>query len=111
MINRWERSVPVYDVPVWTRSFYILCALGALAVGFVTLRELAGLGPHTGLNDAYAWGIWNTFNIMVLTALGSGGFSVGITAWLFKRQRIHQVMRPALLTSFLAYASGLILLG
>lgn len=111
MIDRWERSVPVYNVPVWTRAFYILCALGAIAVGFVTWRELAGLGPATGLNDAYAWGIWKTFNIMVLTALGSGGFSIGITAWLFKRQRMHQVMRTALLTSFLAYASGLILLG
>ena len=87
MIDRWERSVPVYNVPVRTRAFYILCFVGAVAVVFVTWRELAGLGPATGLNDAYAWGIWKTFNIMVLTALGSGGFSVGITAWLFKRQR------------------------
>ena len=111
MIDRWERSVPVYNVPIWTRSFQALLALGALAVGLVLYREIAGLGPASGMNDAYAWGIWKTFNIMVLTGLGSGGFAVGIAAWLFDRKRLHTVMRTALLTSFLAYASGLILLG
>ena len=111
MIDRWERSVPVHNVPIWTRSFQALLALGALAVGLVLYREIAGLGPASGMNDAYAWGIWKTFNIMVLTGLGSGGFAVGIAAWLFDRKRLHTVMRTALLTSFLAYASGLILLG
>ena len=51
----------------------------------MTYRELAGLGPASGMNDAYAWGIWKTFNIMTLTGLGSGGFAIGIAAWLFKR--------------------------
>lgn len=110
MMARWERSVPVYDVPIWTRAFYVLCTVGALALGFTLYREIAGLGPATGLNDVYAWGIWKTFNVMVLTGLGSGGFSIGIAAWLFRRHRLHVVMRTALLTSFLAYLSGLTLL-
>jgi len=110
MITRWERSVPVHDVPIWTRPFKVLVAIGALALGFTLWRELAGLGPATGLNDAYAWGIWKTFNVMVLTGLGSGGFSIGIAAWLFRREKLHVVMRTALLTSFLAYLSGLTLL-
>lgn len=111
MTERWERNVPVFDVPLGTRSFQVLMALAALAIGLTTYRELMGLGPATGLNDAYAWGIWKTFNVMVLTGLGSGGFSVGIAAWLFGRHRLHSVMRTALLTSFLAYLSGLMLLG
>ena len=63
------------------------------------------------MNDAYGWGIWKTFNVMVLTALGSGAFAVGIAAWVFRRKRLHSLMRMALLTSFLAYACGLLLLG
>jgi Ni/Fe-hydrogenase subunit HybB-like protein len=108
---RWERYVPVYNVPVVTGAFVTLVALAAVAVGLTGYRELAGLGPVTGMNDAYAWGIWKTVNTMVLTGLGSGAFAVGIAAWLFKRHRLHTVMRTALLTSFLAYLSGLILLG
>ena len=78
---------------------------------FVTYRELAGLGPVSGMNDAYAWGIWKTFNTMTLTGLGSGAFAIGVAAWLFKRKDLHVVMRTACLTSFLAYLSGLALLG
>jgi len=111
MIEKWGRAVPVFDVPLWTRPFQVTCALAALALGLVTYRELAGLGPASGMNDAYAWGIWKTFNTMTLTGLGSGGFAVGIAAWLFRRHNLHLVMRTALLTSFLAYLSGLMLLG
>ena len=111
MIDRWERDVPVFDVPIWTKPFVVACGLGALAFGLVTYRELAGLGPASGMNDAYAWGIWKTFNTMVLTGLGSGAFSIGIATWLFRRKRLHTVLRTAMLTSFLAYLSGLMLLG
>lgn len=111
MIGFWERNVPVFDVPVRTRTLYVLCGLFLLAFGLVTYRELAGLGPVSGMNDAYAWGIWKTFNVMTLTGLGSGGFSVGMAAYLFGRKRLHAVMRTALLTSFLAYVSGMTLLG
>jgi Ni/Fe-hydrogenase subunit HybB-like protein len=63
------------------------------------------------MNDAYAWGIWKTFNVMTLTGLGSGAFAIGICAWVFKKNKLHTVMRIALLTSFLAYLSGLIMIG
>ena len=52
------------------------------------------------MSDPYAWGLWKTFNVMVLTGLGSGGFAVGIAAWVFNRTKLHPVMRVALLTSF-----------
>ncbi len=63
------------------------------------------------MSDPYAWGLWKTFNVMVLTGLGSGGFAVGIAAWVFNRTKLHSVMRVALLTSFLAYSTGLAMLG
>ena len=107
----WQRCVPVFDVPIFTRSFLAMCAMGAIACVLALYREVAGLGPASGMNDAYAWGIWKTFNIMVLTGLGSGSFAVGLAAWLFGKERLHPVMRTAVLSSFLTYSSGLALLG
>ena len=63
------------------------------------------------MNDAFAWGIWKTFNVMTLTALGSGPLAVGLAAWVFNRQKLHVVMRTALASGFLFYATGLIALG
>jgi len=68
------------------RFFLVLVAMTLLAFGLTAYRELAGLGPVSGMNDAYGWGIWKTFNVMVLTALGSGAFAVGIAAWVFPPQ-------------------------
>ena len=109
--ERWERAVPVYGIPVVTRPFFVMGVLVVIALMFSAYRELAGLGPVSGMNDAYGWGIWKTFNIMVMTALGSGAFAVGIAAWVFRRKKLFPLMRMALLTSFLAYGCGLMLLG
>jgi len=111
MNNTWQRDVPVFNVPIWTRPFKVLCGLAGLGLILVAYREVVGLGPASGMNDAYAWGIWKTFNTMVLTGLGSGAFAIGIAAWLFRRNQLHVVMRTALLTSFLAYVFGLAMLG
>ena len=85
--------------------------MAMLALLLTAYRELVGLGPVSGMNDLFGWGIWKTFNVVVLTAWGSGAFSVGIAAWVFRRKRLQALMRMALLTSFLAYACGLFLLG
>ena len=111
MNDRWERAVPVYNVPIWTKAFKGLLGLGGVALLLTLYREIVGLGPASGMNDAYAWGIWKTFNVMTLTGLGSGAFAIGIAAWLFKKSKLHSVMRIALLTSFLAYLSGLFMIG
>lgn len=110
-MKKWERAVPIYGVPVLTRGFWALAALVVFGGILTLIREYIGLGATSGMTDPYAWGIWKTFNVMVLTGLGSGGFAVGIAAWIFNNKKLHQVMRPALLTSFLAYATGLIMLG
>jgi len=111
-MTRWERSVPVYGVPVLTRGFWTLAAFIAVGMVLTAYREVVGLGGAvSGMSDAYAWGLWKTFNVMVLTGLGSGGFAVGIAAWVFNNKKLHSVMRVALLTSCLAYWSGLCMLG
>ena len=84
---RWERAVPVYGFPLVNGFFLCLLALVVLAFVLTGYRELASLGLVSGMNDAYGWGIWKTFNVMVLTALGSGAFAIGIAAWVFRRKR------------------------
>ncbi len=111
-MTRWERSVPVYGVPVLTRGFWGLCILIAVGLVLTAYREVVGLTAGvSGMTDPYAWGLWKTFNVMVLTGLGSGGFAVGIAAWVFNNKKLHSVMRVALLTSCLAYWTGLCMLG
>jgi len=111
-MTRWERSVPVYGVPVLTRGFWALLALIVVGLILTAIREVVGIGGvMSGMSDPFAWGLWKTFNVMVLTGLGSGGFAVGIAAWVFNNKKLHSVMRVALLTSCLAYWTGLCMLG
>lgn len=105
--NLWQRGVRVLDVPVLTWSTGALFLLGALGLGLAVARLFGVLGDYSGMNDVYAWGMWKTFNVMTLTALGSGGLAVGCAAWILDRKRLHIVMRTALVTSFLFYATGL----
>ncbi|HZD31706.1 MAG TPA: Ni/Fe-hydrogenase cytochrome b subunit [Candidatus Angelobacter sp.] len=107
-VVRWQRGVPVFGVPVRTRNFYFLLALTLLGFILAIYRQVAGLGAATGLSDGFPWGIWKTFNVMTLTALGSGSFPIGIAAWLFHKRRLHAVMRTTLLISFLVYLTGLL---
>ena len=105
LINHWQRGVPVYREPVVTPTLLFFAALAALGLVLAAARFFSPLGPFSGMNDAYAWGIWKTFNVMTLTALGSGPLAVGIAAWVFNRKKLHVVMRTALVSGFLFYAT------
>jgi Ni/Fe-hydrogenase subunit HybB-like protein len=108
VIVKWQRGVPVYGVPIVSAPFIATAAVAGLGLLLIVYRQIVGLGPTTGMTDAYAWGIWKTFNTMVLTALGSGSFAIGIAAWIFKRRALHSIMRVALLISILVYTTGLL---
>ncbi|NJK89804.1 MAG: Ni/Fe-hydrogenase cytochrome b subunit [Myxococcales bacterium] len=107
---KWQRGVHVYDQKIVTPAFILFGLLAFVGVGLSVIRLFGGLA-FTGMHDTYAWGIWKTFNVMTLTALGSGGFAIGIAAWIFDWKRLHLVMRTALLTSLLFYWAGLVALG
>jgi Ni/Fe-hydrogenase subunit HybB-like protein len=110
-MTKWQEDLPIYGIPVLNRAFWRLSALVAIALLLTAFREFVGLGGGvSGMSDPYAWGLWKTFNVMVLTGLGSGGFALGIAAWIFHRTKLHSVLRVALLTSFLAYSTGLLML-
>ena len=79
MTSHRERLEPIGG-PVLTRPFIVLGALAALALLLVAWRFVVGLGPATGLTDGYPWGAWKVFNVIVLTALGSGGYLRAISS-------------------------------
>lgn len=96
-------AVPVGG-PLLTRPFKVL--LGIAGIGGILLlwRFLAGLGPVTGLNDGYAWGIWIAFDVVTGTALGCGGYAVAILVYILNKGQYHPLVRPAVLTSALGYS-------
>jgi Ni/Fe-hydrogenase subunit HybB-like protein len=106
MINRWQRGVQIYKFPLVSAPFVFFSTLAVIGISLSLGRLFTGLW-FTGMNDDYAWGVWKTFNVMTLTALGSGGLAVGLFAWVFNKKKLHIVMRAALASSFLFYAAGM----
>jgi Ni/Fe-hydrogenase subunit HybB-like protein len=99
------RSEPVGG-PILTKPFKILGALAAVGIALVVFRFAAGLGAATALNDAYPWGLWIAFDVVVGTALACGGYAVAILLYVLNRGKYHPLIRSAILTSALGYTLG-----
>jgi Ni/Fe-hydrogenase subunit HybB-like protein len=103
---RWQRDVHIYNYPIVSAPFLFWASLALIGLALSAKRLFTGLA-FTGMSDQYAWGVWKTFNVMTLTALGSGGLAVGLFAWVFGYKQLHVVMRTALASSILFYATGM----
>jgi Ni/Fe-hydrogenase subunit HybB-like protein len=90
--------------PIVTRPFKILGLLAALGGVLILWRLIVGLGPTTGLNDGYPWGIWIAWEVVTGTALACGGYAVAILVYVLNQGHFHHLIRPAILTSALGYS-------
>lgn len=89
---------------ILTTPLKFLLAIAAIG-GVLTLWRFAvGLGPSTGLSDAYPWGIWIAWDVVTGTALGCGGFAMALLVYIFNKGKYHPLVRPAILTSALGYS-------
>ncbi len=79
---------------------WMIIGLGAAAA---TARFMFGLGAVTNLSDRVPWGLWIGFDVMSGVALASGGFVLTATVYIFKLDRFHSIVRPAVLTALLGY--------
>lgn len=86
-----------------TRTFVVLAALALLAGLLLVWRFALGLGATTGLNDGYPWGIWIAWDVVVGTALSTGGYAMALLVYVLNRGKYHPLVRSALLTSALGY--------
>jgi Ni/Fe-hydrogenase subunit HybB-like protein len=93
---------------ILTRPFLVMSGLLAGALLLLVYRFIVGLGPVTGLSDGYPWGLWIAFDVVVGTALATGGYAVAILVYLLNNGKYHPLVRPALLTSALGYTLGAI---
>ena len=82
---------------ILTVPYRMILALIAVTVGLMAWRFIAGLGPTTGLNDGYPWGIWIAFDVVTGTALACGGYAVAILCYILNKGEYHPLVRPAVL--------------
>jgi c(7)-type cytochrome triheme protein len=61
------------------------------------------LGASTNLSDAFPWGIWIGFDVLVGVGLAAGGFTITAVVHLFGLKRFKPIVRPTILTAFLGY--------
>ncbi len=87
-------SLPFYAILLPIIGFGALAGL---------LRFVVGLGP-TNMNDGYPWGIWIAYDVVVGTALGTGGYVMAILIYIFNRWNYHPLIRSAVLTSVFGYS-------
>jgi len=110
LINHWQRGVPVYREPVLRRYSFSLARW----------PRWAGTGRDALLLSA--WPLLRNERCLRLGNLedlqrhdpdraGLGPARGGHGAWVFNRRKLHVVMRTALVSGFLFYATGLFALG
>ncbi len=94
--------------PVVSPVLKLLLLLGAVGAITGLVRFVLGLGATTAMNDGYPWGIWIAIDMVIGTALGSGGFAMALLVYLLNRGEYHPLVRPAVLTGAFGYTVGAI---
>ncbi len=84
----------------WQVVFIVIMGLGLYST-FV--RFFYGLGAVSHLSDQFPWGLWIGFDLLCGVMLAAGGFCMVGAVYLFNVERLHSVVRPAVLTAFLGY--------
>ncbi len=97
-----EESQPLGGKVV-TKPFLVLAALALTGGILIIYRYLFGLGAVTNLSDGYPWGLWITYDVLVGTALGCGGYAMALLVYAFNRWEYHPLVRSAVLTSVFGY--------
>ena len=82
---------------------FILSVLVVLGLGVMIYRYIFGLGAISNLSDGRAWGLWISFDLYCGVALAAGGFTLAGAVYIFRLEKYHSVVRPAVLTAFLGY--------
>jgi c(7)-type cytochrome triheme protein len=81
----------------------VLCILWAMGLYATFVRFFYGLGAATHLSDAFPWGVWIGFDILVGVGLAAGGFVITATVYIFNLKDFKPIARPTVLTAFLGY--------
>ena len=89
--------------PLFTRMFAISLVVAGIGAWFLAQRFMLGLGAVTNMSDGYPWGIWITYDVLVGTAIGCGGYAMALLVYIFNRGEYHPLVRSAVMTSLFGY--------
>ena len=84
----------------WKGVFLVIMALGLYST---YVRYFRGLGAISNMTDQFPWGFWIGFDCLCGVMLAAGGFCIVGAVYLFNVERLHSIVRPAVLTAFLGY--------
>jgi len=91
-----------------TRPFVALLAVAGLGAMVALYRVLFGIGAVSNLSNGYPWGVWIAIDVVIGTAIGCGGYAVGLLVYILNRGQYHPLVRPAVLTSLLGYGLAVV---
>ena len=89
-----------FKLTFWRAVFIVIMALGLYST---FIRFFHGLGAVSNMTDQFPWGLWIGFDLLCGVMLAAGGFCMVGAVYLFNVERLHSVVRPAVLTAFLGY--------
>ncbi|MBI2838170.1 MAG: Ni/Fe-hydrogenase cytochrome b subunit [Acidobacteria bacterium] len=84
-------------------GWLVLATLWAMGGAAFAARFTRGLGAVTHLSDTFPWGLWIAFDMLGGVALAAGGFLMAGAVYVFRLERFHSILRPAILTAYLGY--------
>src|ERR1039458_3735596 len=94
-----ERAMK-FKLTFWRAVFIVIMGLGLYSA---FIRFFHGLGAVSNMSDQFPWGLWIGFDLLCGVMLAAGGFCIVGAVYLFNVERLHSVVRPAVLTAFLGY--------
>jgi len=89
-----------FKMTFWKGVFFVIMALGLYST---YVRYFRGLGAISNMTDQFPWGFWIGFDCLCGVMLAAGGFCIVGAVYLFNVERLHSIVRPAVLTAFLGY--------
>src|SRR5690348_6318220 len=89
-------------ITLWRVLVTLIFATGLYAT---YARFLQGFAASTNLSDAMPWGLWVGLGTLCGVGLSAGGFAIAAAVYLLGFERYRQVVRAAVLLSFLGYLS------
>jgi Ni/Fe-hydrogenase subunit HybB-like protein len=90
--------------PLFTRMFAIALVFAGIGAWVLARRFMYGLGAVSNMSDGYPWGIWITYDVLVGTAIGCGGYAMALLVYIFNKGEYHPLVRSAVMTSLFGYA-------
>jgi len=87
-------------ITLWRTMVALILAAGAYAA---YARFALGFQQSTNLVDAQPWGLWVGLGTLCGVGISAGGFAIAAAVYLLGFERYRQVVRAAVLLSFLGY--------